>query len=76
MKPLGSVIVTIALLLTGLLGLTMSLCGGVVTFIGLNPNGMDILVISIPCLLLGLWLLRFAARRLRASRDENGGAES
>lgn len=62
LKVLG----TIGLLLLGLVGLLMSLCGGIFTISALGGGEMaGFLVISIPSLVLGLAGLVFAARRLR-----------
>ena len=62
LKVLG----TIGLLLLGLVGLLMSLCGGVFTVSALGGGEMTgFLVLSIPSLVLGLTGLVFAARRLR-----------
>jgi hypothetical protein len=62
LKVLG----TIGLLLLGLVGLLMSLCGGIFTVSALGGGEMTgFLVISIPSLALGLTGLVFAARRLR-----------
>lgn len=57
---------TIALLLMALVGLLMSLCGGVFTVVTLDSREMaGIFVISIPSLLAGLAALWIACRKLR-----------
>lgn len=62
LKVLG----TLGLLLLGLVGLLMSLCGGVFTVSALGGGEMvGFLVISVPSLALGLTGLVFAVRRLR-----------
>ncbi len=60
------VLIGLALLVGGLLGLFMTACGGYITLSGLGggSGGMQgVLVISVPSLLAGLLLLRFVRRR-------------
>jgi hypothetical protein len=62
LKALG----TIALLLLGLTGLLMSLCGGVFTINFLGTSEMrPFLAIAVPSLAIGAGLLWFAVRKLR-----------
>jgi ABC-type sulfate transport system permease component len=66
MNSFGSVLGTIALLLAGLVGLLMSLCGAFVTFAGFSPSGSNrLLLISIPSLLAGIWFMWLAGKKLR-----------
>lgn len=62
------VLIGAALLIGGLLGLFMTACGGYVTAWGLRDGGgtLGMLYIAIPSLILGLLLLRFVWRRVRA----------
>ncbi len=56
---------TIGLLLLGLVGLLMSLCGGIFTLQALSTSEMrSVLLIAIPSLVLGIAGVWFAARRL------------
>ena len=66
MSTIGKAVGTIALLLLGLVGLAMSLCGGVFTASSIgNPGMSSLLVFSIPSLVFGLAVLWIACRRLR-----------
>jgi len=70
MSSIGKVVGTIALLLMALVGLAMSLCGGVFTASSIgNPGMLSLLVFSIPSLLFGLAVLWIACRRLRGRLD-------
>jgi hypothetical protein len=66
MSSIGKVVGTIALLLLALVGLAMSLCGGVFTVTSMGASGMvGLLVFSIASLVAGLAVLWIACRRLR-----------
>jgi hypothetical protein len=67
MSSFGKVLGTIGLVAAAVVGLGMSLCGGVFTVGGLSGQGMyPVLVIAIPSLIVGLALVWFAAKKLRA----------
>ena len=65
MSMFWKVVGAIALLAAAAVGLAMSLCGGMVTFLGLTQEtGMSgFLVISVPSLLGGLAVVWFATRK-------------
>ena len=66
MKSLGYWLATIALLLLAVVGLAMSLCGGVFTVTVFGSNGTQgALAISLPSLLIGLAVLWRASGKLR-----------
>ncbi len=54
------------LLIAGLLGLFMTLCGGYFSLWGFGSGGQGMLVMSVPSLLAGVWLLSIVRRRLLA----------
>jgi hypothetical protein len=62
------VLIGVALLVGGLLGLFMTACGGYVTVWGLRDRGgmLGMLFVAIPSLLIGVLLLRFVGRRFKA----------
>ncbi len=68
------VLIGVALLVGGLLGLFMTGCGGYFTVWGLGIGGgsggmQGFLAVSIPSLIVGVLLLRFIARRVSASQN-------
>ncbi len=64
MSSFGKVVGAIALLVVAVVGLAMSLCGGVFTFAGLTAQGMSgFLVISVPSLVAGVAVVWFATRK-------------
>ena len=73
-SSLGRTLGTFALGLVGAVGLLMSLCGGLFTIAGLATSEMlGALAISMPSLLLGVGLLWFAGRKLRARLGRSAG---
>jgi hypothetical protein len=67
MSSYGKVVGAIALLAMAAVGLAMSLCGGIFTFVGLTAQGMSgFLVISVPSLLAGVAVVWFATRKFLA----------
>jgi hypothetical protein len=64
------------LLIAGLLGLFMTLCGGYFSLWGFGSGGQGMLVMSIPSLLAGVWLLSFVRRRLFTPVSGSAGGES
>jgi len=83
---IGRVLLILLLSFVGLVGLGMSLCGGVFTFTGLldpSPRGgelhsADFLLISVPSLVVGLGLVYGVFRGLRRldRRTAAGAGES
>ncbi len=64
MSSFGKIVVAVALLAAAVVGLAMSLCGGVFTFAGLTARGMSgFLMISVPSLIAGVAVVWFAIRR-------------
>ena len=59
-------ITAFALLLAGACGLAMTLCGGAFTANALADGGWPILLISLPSLGFGAYVLWFVVMRLRA----------
>ena len=83
MSSPGRILATIALMIAALLGLLMSACGGAFTLAGLAQKEMiGALVISLPSLIAGVWLVWVTGRRLRVrfrgpqSPDADGGPAS
>lgn len=67
MSSFGKVVGAIVLFVLAVVGLAMSVCGGVFTLTGLSAQGMSgVLMLSIPSLVAGVALVWFAARKLRA----------
>lgn len=75
MNPLFKAILIAVLMLAGLVGLGMSLCGGVVTFGGLLSHGNggggefqmnELWIISVPSLVIGLLICWAALAGLRS----------
>lgn len=69
--------VGVLLLISGLLGLFMTLCGGVFSVAGLGAGGggyaQGMLVMSVPSLLAGIVVLRMVWRRFVVWRKGVGG---
>jgi hypothetical protein len=71
MSSFGKVVGSILLAALGLVGLLMSLCGGLFTLGGLLQHNMyGVLAFSIPSLVVGLLLGWIAFRGLRGKSDE------
>ena len=71
------VLVVVAALLLGLVGLLMSLCGGGVMIMTISDPGSElevaILTIAVPCLLLGIFFVWLSSRVLRKKLNKQGG---
>ena len=70
------IIVGVLLLLGGLIGLAMTACGGIVTFLAIgdkNMGGTQLWAISVPSLLGGLLLLRVVKKQLERWRSSDAG---
>ena len=76
MSRIASIAATIGLGIAGVIGLFMSLCGGIVSAVSLggassDPYSKAVFVISLPSLLIGLgvlWWVVLALRRRAARR--------
>ena len=67
---MGRVVIVLAALLLGLVGLFMSLCGGTVTVMTMrSPGEMGMLLVAVPSVAVGIFLLVVTYRIFRGMRD-------
>jgi hypothetical protein len=66
----GRILTIIAALLLGLVGLSMSLCGGTFTVMSvMSPSNMGFLLIALPSAALGVFLLVVTYKIFRGLRE-------